>query len=1343
MTQDGFGWDDIGGWVGRTVGKIATFGSRDLEAAQGIQAALGRGGEAIGGAVDVPARGVGAAIPEAVRRAGKGAVRAGTTAAEGVFQEALAAPIRDFVDPAFALLEGKNFEEYQEERQREIEQFGRDESAGVRALRALAAGRPVDLGEGFFPGGELQAQANQAAEARTIKFQGRESGVSLGRGLAILVSDPDTVAFDVISGAVDLGVQLVDPYSKAAKAVSKARATGRVFTTVDEVDDALAAERGAAGLLFGLRRGVVGTDTEKWLTTSKPGTAFVDWATANTDAYTIWTRLGKDRTPREVAVKLAEAETRDDVLDVMRGVIGTGQVRTTTDLVPGGAVSRAVGGVLAGQEGRVFGAGRGLIVKPRLDDVRLLHQMPGDDLNIHDLDDATRVLDDYLHNANISQETRQSLVSDMLRVKEGNWEEVVDVRDRAQIAVAGKLAEKEVPENLRSQLTKSVKEFETDVRVYGTDEAGDDLMFPGAKTVVIGGEEKALASAGLLVEYTDRTVPLTSLDDVREIRRLTGMASGIYQSLPGKLLFGVHDYLLAPLTSAIWKPLVLLRLALPVRVLMEEQARMTTAGLDTLLNHPASYIAWLLGRKGEDSVEDFAAAMSRRGAGYTGEAARQTSYAGTFREGVKEIWRSGGGRMFKDRVRVYKSLADRDAYLDSWSGELGKLSSDPITRRVAGGLDEADIRSLPEDMRDLQGFDAVHAWLLHGSGKELLDRLAAGGPRRQVLLQPENTMGYLRDYVDRRVQVMTKGNPDLIESIARGRIGDVAYGVDTPLHELRGVLGRYYDEFGPDVVPGDRTRILGAVEKARDLRRKAVDTLFHAAMSFPTNKFSRGSAVRQFHAQRLMELAEWGDEAAQREIIEWLAEHGLKGQAKRLTDLKAAGKLKARGSLTSFDQADHVAKAWAMKQTKDLLYDVSKKGQAADAMRVIFPFLEPWKEMLTVWTKLTKDTYGLPIRRAQQVITSGERTGMFTRDEDDGELKFTYPLVGKMTAELLGLPDGTDIAFKGRVSGLNLASQVWPGVGPVAQVAASKIWDWAPSLRAFNELVFPMGELHVEDADDVLDAFLPAYLKKAKEVLFWDGRPSETLMDFAGQHWMETARVLHASGEYDLTTEEGVARFQQDVDRIARRSLGVRSLAQFGLPTGPEFEFRVEDKDGRYLTTQAYGNWMRERYEAHGGRENPGAWFRAYEDFVTTFGYEPHFMAQGRSVAVKERAETEEGRRWEQAIPELRDALPDVLGFFAPGEDDGSAERAAWDQLIADGVRVPLTREQVVQAAMDRRDWGIYRAAQQKTEGLDRAEKATYLREVREAIWEENRKWQAGLGAPRSVGRGVMEGQLR
>lgn len=208
VAEDGFGWDDIGSWVGRTIGSFVGFLGRDPKARAELAEAGAHAGSIPGTAADVPAHGIGAVIPQPVRHAAKGAVRAGTTAAEAAFQEAIAAPIRDVIDVAFSgeapdLLfspESARQTDFYRERQREIEQFGRDESAGVRAIRELAAGRPVDLGEGFFPGGELQRQANIAAEARKIQYGDRESGVSLGRGLAILVTDPDTVAFDVISG---------------------------------------------------------------------------------------------------------------------------------------------------------------------------------------------------------------------------------------------------------------------------------------------------------------------------------------------------------------------------------------------------------------------------------------------------------------------------------------------------------------------------------------------------------------------------------------------------------------------------------------------------------------------------------------------------------------------------------------------------------------------------------------------------------------------------------------------------------------------------------------------------------------------------------------------------------------------------------------------------------------------------------------------------------------------------------------------------------------------------------------------------------------------------------------
>ena len=123
------------------------------------------------------------------------------------------------------------------------------------ALRERSAGRPVNLGSGYFPGGDLgkdtqqrlqsgatfdqaiqnpeqqalglpiQQQQQQMRERIKIRSKGgQEVSVTPGRLLAINFSEPNTLPFNMVSGATDFAANIfLDPTNLLFAGVGKAR----------------------------------------------------------------------------------------------------------------------------------------------------------------------------------------------------------------------------------------------------------------------------------------------------------------------------------------------------------------------------------------------------------------------------------------------------------------------------------------------------------------------------------------------------------------------------------------------------------------------------------------------------------------------------------------------------------------------------------------------------------------------------------------------------------------------------------------------------------------------------------------------------------------------------------------------------------------------------------------------------------------------------------------------------------------------------------------------------------------------------------------------------------------
>jgi hypothetical protein len=385
--------------------------------------------------------------------------------------------------------------------------------------------------------------------------------------------------------------------------------------------------------------------------------------------------------------------------------------------------------------------------------------------------------------------------------------------------------------------------------------------------------------------------------------------------------------------------------------------------------------------------------------------------------------------------------------------------------------------------------------------------------------------------------------------------------------------------------------------------------------------------------------------------------------------------------LNSIEDADQMAKAFALEETKRLLYDSSKRHNFFDITRNIFPFGEAWFEILSTWARIMTENPGV-LRRAQQAIEGARKSGFFYQDPNTGEEVFNYPGQGLLSRFMFDAPeDGQPYAsptFTGRVEGLNLAlGAIAPGVGPLLQFPASFItplsrdpdWKWA------RDLILPFGPTADEPTiEGAVQSVLPAYIKKAFAWALGPEAGGETAR-LLNNTTMNVYAAMLQNGEVEQTPQ-GMIRAMAVAEKRAKHLFLIRAIVQFAGPTGPATRFDVElnreaDPEGTIWSYRVLADVWREMRDANAGDDAA-----TFDQFVAEFGLDPTAIVTAQTRQVFPRSVTAEGLAFKAENEQLFTEYPSTAYFAAPDPPDGEFDYGAYLDQLDEGSRVALTPEE-------------------------------------------------------------------
>lgn len=505
----------------------------------------------------------------------------------------------------------------------------------------LEGGGQGELGSGYMVDPD-SAVAMERHRREATRGQIAGQNLTTGRIFANTLLEPGTTPYNVVSGLVDAGeAMFLDPVDRALAAGTRIGVARRTFAPGP-------VER--AGGIRGLFDFVEQPTAQTWLD-GPVGTAVVDDIAATTSPVEIWRRTGRRLDPSFTA-RLADTVDPTEVRQVLSPLLGTAFRRT--DEVwrrPHFGVPRFSSGAL-----RFMGMG--------VPD----HVMDTYDLNnvVTNLERFGRIagmdsdrLDRYLNLASRSQSRAEvfEVTRGMMRESDG------------LLASAGM-----TNDSARRNLTALFTDSHEGARKWFVDEVGSEV--PVWSDVVVDGDPLQTGlGPHLVTELLTRNI---ELPDFRQVRR-------VMSSKPMRFLTTKHSVwdtgqmtgeqripisLMEWTQTQLWKPIVLARIAWPIRVIGEEQVRMAAHGRANMFSHPISYISWRT-RKGQVD------ALGEPLAEATEHAQAMSRVRGGFLDDDPNRVRTGGWT-------VYSRNPDNEAeYIAGWAGELSLLASDPIARQVA------------------------------------------------------------------------------------------------------------------------------------------------------------------------------------------------------------------------------------------------------------------------------------------------------------------------------------------------------------------------------------------------------------------------------------------------------------------------------------------------------------------------------------------------------------------------------------------------------------------------------------------------------------------------------------
>lgn len=616
--------------------------------------------------------------------------------------------------------------------------------------------------------------------------------------------------------------------------------------------------------------------------------------------------------------------------------------------------------------------------------------------------------------------------------------------------------------------------------------------------------------------------------------------------------------------------------------------------------------------------------------------------------------------------------------------------------------------------------------------------LAASGMIETNHPDPRNVSNWHQHRV--QYDIEQNGNQELIDAIATGNLrGHNLREIhsDKERREVMQILRDEFSEYAPEF-----TKVPKLDDKnLSGLYDKMIDQLMTIFMSVPTNKLSRSPVFKQAYYKRVAQLFAFlsngdreivlrrmGEANLDRGILRSMLSREISGDRdailRKLDKMGGQKGYSLRGLLPepqeamSLAQMDDAAKAFALHETKNLLYDMTRSHNFFDMTRNLFPFGEAWLEIFEVWSKIIAEHPNV-IRRMQQGINGLRSSGIIYEDPNTHEDVFNFPgseTLGRWMFNKDQVAEGTEVIPQatGRVSGLNIALGAYmPGVGPLVQIPISNMgFIERPNMRWLKDALLPFGAQKIDDMGSIVSTMVaPTWLKKAMVAIQKPNAGDERLYN---NTVIDVYKSLLLSGRYDKNDKESSAAALERAKHIALNMWTIRTASAFIGPTGATFRFDVRDKDGKIWAFQALSSEYRKMLEKADWDHSV-----ATQQFFARFGLDPSLLYPSKSRSLIRRSTTSAGAAFQANNPDLFKEYPVTAYYAQPDDPDDDFDYQAYLNQLAEKTRQGLTPDQWAQERNDFVGRIAYERARLIVAGRDDNVSEAWLRTFKTKLMED------------------------
>ena len=367
------------------------------------------------------------------------------------------------------------------------------------------------------------------------------------------------------------------------------------------------------------------------------------------------------------------------------------------------------------------------------------------------------------------------------------------------------------------------------------------------------------------------------------------------------------------------------------------------------------------------------------------------------------------------------------------------------------------------------------------------------------------------------------------------------------------------------------------------------------------------------------------------------------------------------------------ARRVALKDTRNLLYDLAERTRFGDMGGVVRPFYNAWQEVITRWS-------GLAVKNPVFVARGLRYFQAIKGEDEEGNSNFVIRMPeGLLGAEIAGQKVFGKLGTLGFTSlklhpdSISMISAGLPGFGPIVTIAASESVIAQPSLQESLDWLLPYG---ASEGTNVLGRMAqqvePTFVRRMLGAYFDTAERQKTLAQVA----IDLAVQYEGMGE-EINTPELEKEFVDEAIRRTEDILKIRALAGLGVP----FAFQVQSpyhaviEEYRKVTEEdgfdAATTWLLENH--------PEMWA------ITA----RRTMVKGvASATLKGDAKYREHKAFADAHPEIGDF---IIGKIGTDDVEFEFNYAVYKSEIAEGRRVRATPQEILRKPEENKGWAEWR----------------------------------------------------